>query len=445
MSDWLQTATGTAPGRLLSKRLGIPSPPSLRRYEPGQPLLEAPALVGGAPGGRLHKAAADILVAAGAEVKARQSDGQRYGAVVYDASGSRKVADLARLHAFVAPAFKALGGSGRLIILGTPPEAARDPEEAAVQKALDGFVRSAGKEARFGTTANLLYVGAGAEDAFESALRFFASARSAYVDGQVIRVNPAPTPGTPDWEQPLKGRVAVVTGAARGIGEAIATVLARDGAEVICADVPAAGAALAEVANRIGGTAFQVDITEAEAPRRFAAHLLERHGGAHVVVHNAGITIDRLLVNLKPEQWAKVLAVNLDAQIRINRELLHRKALGDAARIVCISSTSGIAGNRGQTNYAASKAGIIGMVQAWAPELAKLGSTINAVAPGFIETAMTARMPLATRELGRRVNSLQQGGRPVDVAETVAWLGQPGSASVNGQLVRVCGQSMLGA
>jgi 3-oxoacyl-[acyl-carrier protein] reductase len=113
--------------------------------------------------------------------------------------------------------------------------------------------------------------------------------------------------------------------------------------------------------------------------------------------------------------------------------------------VVCISSTSGIAGNRGQTNYAASKAGIIGMVQAWAPEFAKSGFTINGVAPGFIETAMTAKMPPVTREMGRRVNSLQQGGRPVDVAETVAWLGQPGSSGVNGQVVRVCGQSMLGA
>ena len=115
------------------------------------------------------------------------------------------------------------------------------------------------------------------------------------------------------------------------------------------------------------------------------------------------------------------------------------------ARVICISSTSGIAGNRGQTNYAASKAGIIGMVQAMAPAMARKDMTINAVAPGFIETAMTRAMPFAAREIGRRINSLNQGGLPVDVAETVAWLGQPGTAGVTGQVIRVCGQSILGA
>ncbi len=115
------------------------------------------------------------------------------------------------------------------------------------------------------------------------------------------------------------------------------------------------------------------------------------------------------------------------------------------ARVVCVSSQSGIAGNRGQANYAASKAGVIGMVRAWAPTFAERGATINAVAPGFIVTEMTAKMPVGTREVGARLNSLQQGGLPVDVAETIAWLPQPASAGVNGQTVRVCGQSLLGA
>ena len=145
------------------------------------------------------------------------------------------------------------------------------------------------------------------------------------------------------------------------------------------------------------------------------------------------------------EQWASVLAVNLDAQLRINQALLDQDVLRPGARVICISSTSGIAGNRGQTNYAASKAGIIGMVQAFAPAMAERDMTINAVAPGFIETAMTKAMPLATREIGWRINSLSQGGLPVDVAETVAWLGQPGTAGINGHVIRVCGQSILGA
>jgi 3-oxoacyl-[acyl-carrier protein] reductase len=145
------------------------------------------------------------------------------------------------------------------------------------------------------------------------------------------------------------------------------------------------------------------------------------------------------------DQWSSVLKVNLEAQLRINEALIGEKVLRDGSRVVCISSTSGIAGNRGQTNYAASKAGIIGMVQAMAPVMAQNNATINAVAPGFIETAMTKAMPFATREIGRRINSLNQGGLPIDVAETVAWLGQPGSAGINGQLIRVCGQSMVGA
>jgi len=112
---------------------------------------------------------------------------------------------------------------------------------------------------------------------------------------------------------------------------------------------------------------------------------------------------------------------------------------------VCVSSISGIAGNAGQTNYSTSKAGVIGIVQMFAPALAERGATVNAVAPGFIETQMTATMPIPAREAGRRMNSLAQGGLPVDVAETIAWFANPGSAGVTGQVVRVCGQSMIGA
>ena len=349
------------------------------------------------------------------------------------------------LHAFTAPAFRNLRPSGRLIVLGTPPEDCPQPEAAAAQGALDGFIRSAGKEARLGSTANLTYVAVGAEGGVESTLRFFLSGRSAYVSGQVVRLRPAKPAPTADWDHPLKDRVAVVTGAARGIGAAIAQTLARDSARVVVVDVPAQGAALAEVANQIGGSAFQVDITSDDAPARLAAHLIDRHGGADVFVHNAGITRDRSLVNLTVDQWSSVLAVNLEAQLRINAVLLEQDVLHRDGRVICISSTSGIAGNRGQTNYAASKAGIIGMVRALAPVMARRDMTINAVAPGFIETAMTKAMPFATREIGRRINSLNQGGLPVDVAETVAWLGQPGTAGVNGQVIRVCGQSILGA
>jgi 3-oxoacyl-[acyl-carrier protein] reductase len=261
-----------------------------------------------------------------------------------------------------------------------------------------------------------------------------------------VTLSAADVPSGDGGARPLAGKVAVVTGAARGIGASIAEVLGRDGAHVVAVDVPAAGQALAAVANRVGGTALQLDITAPDAAQRLVAHLTERHGGADVVVHNAGITRDKLLVNMDAARWNSVLAVNLQAQLDLTQALLDAEgALKPGARVVAVSSQSGIAGNRGQTNYSASKAGVIGMVRAWAPAFAERGATINAVAPGFIVTEMTAKMPFGTREVGARLNSLQQGGLPVDVAEAIAWLAQPASAGVNGQVLRVCGQNLLGA
>jgi 3-oxoacyl-[acyl-carrier protein] reductase len=199
------------------------------------------------------------------------------------------------------------------------------------------------------------------------------------------------------------------------------------------------------VTARIGGSSLLMDITEADAPATIASHLLEAHGGVGVVVHNAGVTRDKTLARMSPDQWRQVLNINLTAPHRIDQELFGRDAVKPGGRVVCVSSISGIAGNAGQTNYATSKAGIIGMVEAWAPRLGDRGVTINAVAPGFIETQMTAAMPIATREAGRRMNSLSQGGLPIDVAETIAWFASPASGGVTGNVVRVCGQSLIGA
>ena len=278
-----------------------------------------------------------------------------------------------------------------------------------------------------------------------AALRFFVSARSAFVDGQLLTVSSTAGTVPASWDRPLDGRVAVVTGAARGIGAAIARTLARDGARVVAVDVPAAGESLAAVANEIRGTALQLDITTADAGARIIDHAVSRHGGLDIVVHNAGITRDRLLANMSPAQWESVLAVNIAAQLAINDELLASPAFTHEPRIVSLASTSGIAGNRGQTNYAASKGGVIGMVRATGPLLAGAGGTANAVAPGFIETEMTSRIPFATREVARRLNSLQQAGQPVDVAEAIAFLASPAAGGINGAVVRVCGQNLVGA
>jgi 3-oxoacyl-[acyl-carrier protein] reductase len=248
-----------------------------------------------------------------------------------------------------------------------------------------------------------------------------------------------------DADKPLAGKVAVVTGAARGIGAAIARTLHRDGATIVAVDIPAAGDQLASVANDVRGTALQLDISREDAGARIISHAVERHGRLDIVVHNAGITRDKLLANMDQGRWNSVIEVNIAAQLRINEALLASDHFRDAPRIVSVASTSGIAGNRGQTNYAASKAGVMGMVRATAPLLAAHGGSINAVAPGFIETEMTARIPFATREVARRLNSLQQGGQPADVAEAIAFLASDAAGGITGEVLRVCGQNLVGA
>ncbi len=463
MSDRYQQFADSRPGRLVVRRLGLPEPTVLRRHEPGAPLLDAPALLGAATGGRLAEPAARVLAAAGAEawvgdqharraakdagLKARDraDESDPLGAAVFDASGIGSAEELSAAYDFFHAHIRQIAHSGRLIVLGTPPAAAGDARAAVAQRALEGFVRSAAKELRAGATAQLVRVAPGAEGNLESTLRFLLSGRSAYVSGQVIEIGEAVASAPDDWDEPLAGKVALVTGAARGIGAAIAAVLARDGAHAICLDVPAQGAELAATANAIRGTALQLDITAEHAPDALVEHLRERHGGVDVVVHNAGITRDKTLGRMSEDQWDSVLAVNLVSQERLTGAILEADLLRRGGRIVCVSSVSGIAGNRGQVNYATSKAGVIGLVEALAPELHRRQGSINAVAPGFIETRMTAAMPVATREAGRRMNSLTQGGQPVDVAEAVAWLAAPGSGGVNGTVVRVCGQSLIGA
>ena len=468
MTDRYASFANSGPGRAIVKRLGLPTPPRLRRHRDGDPVAAGPVLLGPASPGRLADPIRKLLTSANVDAREHVEAEERLGALVFDASGIADTAGLRRLYDFFHPYARSLQPSGRVIVFGTPPEDCGTPTQAAAQRSLEGFVRSVGKEFGRGTTAQLVYVTPGAEDGIDSTLRFLLSARSAYVSGQVIRIGQAgggqagggpvgdgqaggdPAGGGPaaapaDWARPLAGKVALVTGAARGIGEAIARVLSRDGAHVVCLDVPAAGQALSAVANNLGGTALQLDLTAADAPERLAAYVAERHGKLDILVHNAGITRDKTLGRMKPELWDAVLDVNLSSQERVNALLLERDLLPEGGRLICVSSVSGIAGNRGQTNYATSKAGVIGLVQALAPVLAGRGITINAVAPGFIETAMTARMPIGVREAGRRLNSMSQGGLPVDVAETIAWFASPGSAGVTGNVVRVCGQSLLGA
>ncbi|GJF34234.1 3-oxoacyl-ACP reductase [Kitasatospora sp. NE20-6] len=458
MPDLLSRAVSGRAARAVLRRAGVPTPAPLPRHRPDGPAVPGPVRLGGTRQGRLAPALAAVLTSAGAETVdgtvPEEAARPRPAALVLDATGLTGAAGLAEVYAFAHPLVRELAPGGRVVVLGdVPAEAAAGPGgvgAAVAAQALEGFTRSLGKELRGGATCQLLRVAAGGEGALASPLRFLLSPRSAYVSGQVVRVGPAAAAAPADWASPLHGTVAAVTGAARGIGAAVAAVLARDGAHVVCLDLPSRQDALERTAERVGGTAVTADITAPDAPAEICRRLREPFGGVDVFVHNAGVTRDRTLARMTRQEWDTVLDVNLGAVQRITDALLDAAAGGapvlrDGGALVCTSSVGGIAGNRGQTNYGAAKAGLIGLVQALAPVAAARGIRVNAVAPGFIETEMTARMPLMVREAGRRMNSLGQGGLPVDVAEAVAWLAAPATAGVTGQTLRVCGQSLLGA
>lgn len=432
-------------GKQIANTLGLPRPTTLRRHTAGGSLINGAVLLAGHGDAPVAAQLTAALEADGVQIATSPSTS--VAGVVVDMTQAKTPADLETLRGILAPALKTLAPTGRVVVIGRPVDDTDDVAEAAVRRSLEGIVRSVGKEMRAGGTANMVYVADGADANAEATVRFFLSGRSAYVSAQVVHVGEAlgDITAPESWDAPLAGKVAVVTGAARGIGAAIAEVLARDGATVVCVDIPAAGGPLATVANKIGGSALQVDVTAEDAGAKIVEHAKSLHGGFDIVVHNAGITRDKLLVNTDAERWGSVLKVNLLSILRMNEALV--PAINEGGHLVNVSSIAGIAGNRGQANYGASKAGVIGMTKSLAkdPQVVAKGVTVNAVAPGFIETEMTAKIPLATREVGRLTNSLSQGGLPVDVAETIGWFAWDANRAVSGNTVRVCGQMILGA
>jgi len=480
MSDFLLELGKNPQARKLLQRLGLPLPlPQALERARGpweeRPLAGCTVAVGAAKGGTLSPVLAVALASAGAEPllygegvdrEPFKAAGEAYGrpahtvedpatvtpwGLVFDATGVTTPEELHAVYAFFHPLVSRIRKSGRIVVLARTVEDADGFAAAAAQAALEGFVRSIAKEVgKKGATANLVRVEHDAAGRVPAVLRFLLSTRSAFVSGQPVKVSlqAAPQPGTDGeapWTRPLEGKIALVTGAARGIGAATVRILAAEGAKVICLDRPADDGPTAQIAREIGGTVMLADVSDPEAPAKIADEIKERLGGVDIVVHNAGITRDRTLAKMTPELWDQALDVNLASVVRITDALLRAKLLRDGGRVICLSSVAGIAGNLGQTNYGASKAGVIGFVRGLAPMLASRGITVNAIVPGFIETRLTAAIPVMIREAGRRLSNLGQGGLPEDIGQVIAFLASPGAQGLTNQVVRVCGGALIGA
>ena len=454
MSDYLVRMAQQPALRSVIKTVGLPTPQTLVRATGAyaeQPLQGKKVLMGAVKQTPVAKKAEATLTAAGSTPersdKPTPSEAAKYDVLVFDATGMTHPKDLKSLYDFFNPVARKLAPCGRIVVLAELPESAADTQSSVAARAVEGFIRSLAKEiGKRGSTANLIYVEKGAEARIAGPLRFLVSDHSAFVDGQPIRVTKtAKMQKSIPFTQTLKGRVALVTGGARGIGAATAKRLAAEGAQVVCLDLPSDQETLEATVKEFGGTAFAQNITDEDAPRKIADFMKEKFGGVDIVIHNAGVTRDKTLANMPEKSWDMVMSINLLSILAIDEVLWGEKILNDYGNVVCLSSIGGIAGNAGQTNYGATKAGLIGYVERAAQAHAERGVTINAVAPGFIETRMTAEMPFVIREAGRRLNSLSQGGQPEDVAELITFLATPGASGITGNVIRVCGQSLIGA
>jgi 3-oxoacyl-[acyl-carrier protein] reductase len=441
MNDVLLALGARPQARALIKTIGLPVPlpvPLRRATGPweAEPLRgKCVSIAGGALCEQLRR----IVEQAGAS----SNSTERVDAAVLDATSLTAPEQLRELFEFFQPRAAQIAASGRVVLIGRPVAEAASAQHAATQQALEGFVRSLSKEVgKRGTTAVLVRAASGSEPGLAPLLRFLLSPRSAFITGQVVALEATPAA---DWPvlRPLAGKVALVTGAGRGIGHATARSLAAEGAHVVCLERPVDGELAAQLASEIGGSILLCDVREGGTPDSIARELRARHGGVDIVVHNAGVTRDKTLQRMSVQQWEQVIDVNLRAVLHIDQAL--EGLLRDGGREICLASIAGIAGTMGQTNYAAAKAGLIGYVRKRAELLRSRRITVNAVAPGLIETRLTAAMPVFIREAGRRLSALGQGGEPRDVAEAITFLASPGADGLTGGVLRVCGGAFLGA
>lgn len=239
----------------------------------------------------------------------------------------------------------------------------------------------------------------------------------------------------------FEGQVALVTGASRGIGAAIALELAQRGLKVIGTATTDAGAAkIGQTLSAFPGcSGMTLDVNDAQAAEVLIGSIVKEHGGLQVLVNNAGITRDNLAMRMKDDEWDSVLDTNLKAVFRMSRAVMRTMMKQRYGRIISITSVVGASGNPGQANYAAAKAGVAGMTRALARELGSRNITVNCVAPGFIDTDMTASLPEDQHKALLIQIPLGQLGKPADIAHAVAYLASPQAAYVTGQELHVNG------
>lgn len=240
----------------------------------------------------------------------------------------------------------------------------------------------------------------------------------------------------------LEGKVALITGAGTGIGAACARALAAEGAVVACTSL--ASDPYQEVVDSItaaGGRAVGIplNVTRPEEAEQVVERIAKELGGVHILLNNAGITDDQLIMRMKPESWRKVLSVNLDGVFNVTQPTVKVMVRQREGRIISVSSVVGLMGNAGQSNYSASKAGIIGFTKSLARELGSRNITVNAIAPGFIQTAMTDRLNDEQRKALLANLSIQRLGTADDIAAVVLFLAGPGGSYITGEVINVSG------
>jgi 3-oxoacyl-[acyl-carrier protein] reductase len=378
------------------------------------------------------------------------SDGEKkVDAIVCDTRGLNSVDELSLLHTHLSKASGRINKNGRLVMISGHNKA-DEVKSSTIAAGVGGFVKSFAKEyGAKGVTANMIRVEHGASAGSQKGcVEFLLSDRSSFITSQFFNVtNVSNTQSATDLLSVSNKRI-VVTGASRGIGESTVKLLHADGANVLLVDHPSMSDRLQTLAKQLNCGHLALDVTDKDAGAKLVEAAGKNYGDCRLdaVIHNAGITRDKSFKNMSDADFQSVIQVNLASFNRIDNVLLSNSSpvLSAGSRLVYLSSINGIAGAFGQTNYSTTKAGIMGYVRAMAQTHGSKGIGFNAVAPGFIETEMTKKIPFLTRNVARHLNSLVQEGYPLDVAELIVFLSSQASAGLNGETIRVCGGNLVG-